>query len=399
MRRTHRNLYTIGLFVFVGLVQSKAARAGDKINIEGSWRYNQVGCWTGPISNVQTAASNFMNGMFATPNSAGYSFGQRWTESTSTLVWASDFYDYGASGDANDSDHLYFDKPGTAISYYMGHGICGWNGDTTVNCASNSQCQQGFTRGFGLPNGTVSSRSNFGTVPGLSTIGFCRGQPGDTVGTCSYPMWNSRAMALSDCTHPTSRQGLVGYGSGQVRWGDSPNSGSWAGAGTDGGTNLVVIEASCAEMSKRPNEIWPAFAGVHLVATTMVHQGDAYISSIRGQLLAQEYQNNPFSSVSDSWLRAMNGLGAPGVNARCTNAAGTGYNWGVGGTVSGGYGTNGCGGHTIQAMGASSTEAFNHQTENWYGLRLDTNDGKGNGWYNYRQHCNWNCSAWPMDRP
>lgn len=392
MQRHRQRQHTFVAVVFVSIMSTSVADAQSSygINVEASGLYNQSGCWGGPLSNPPIAANNFLDKMLSVST---YPFYRRnkFTESGGVYnVWSSDFYDPERTGDTTDHDEIYFDGQGSAISYYFGHGACAWVGDTNVSCYHNSSCDSSFSRSAGSPIGTLT-RSSFGTPPFTSTSGFCRRDvPGSSVGRCSYPMWNSRALAVSDCNHSIAEGGTVFYGGGDVKWGEGLSVGNWGGAGKNGGTHVVVLEASCASMTGRQNEIWPAFAGVHFLATTLVHQGDAYISTTRGQNWAQEYVSHPTASAAYAWLTAATNEPA-NPSYPCVGSAGVSYGSGAG--------INGCGGHAIDALGASSAEASSLLAQNWSSITYDWAGGAGNAYWNSRYQCNWNCSYWTVDLP
>jgi hypothetical protein len=124
--------------------------------------------------------------------------------------------------DAYNMDTLIFDQPGTAISYFTGHGTCGpYGANPPQSCTSTTQCTK--------------------PVPGTTMPGSCKYGPGD----------NPQCVYLSDrrlfTDSPYDRfQHQVDYSANNfVHWGESQTSGGWAGGGTDGGTNMVVLDISC----------------------------------------------------------------------------------------------------------------------------------------------------------
>jgi hypothetical protein len=213
--------------------------------------------------------------------------------------------------------------------------------------------------------------------------------PGDNYGTCSYTT-PTRALALGNCTDGGGavRAGRVWYGhsAGWVSWGESQWSGSWAGASTNGGTNLIVNHASCAERAQRGQEIWGAFAGLHLLANTLVHTGDTDLVADRGSSFAIEYIIAPNYSVSDAWVYGMNNISERNEFCQARPPAWTVYG--------GGFGASGCAGHVITSMGATQAEANTLLNETWWDLLNDSIDAKGRSFWSSKFICNYDCSTW-----
>jgi hypothetical protein len=182
--------------------------------------------------------------------------------------------------------------------------------------------------------------------------------------------------------------GLVNYTGGPIRWGESPSSGGWAGAGTNGGTNLVVLDIS--------HGILPTFwyqtmrgasAGVQLIATMMTGGGDTSNVADRGSTFATFYRVNENAQVSASWLNTMNSLPA-GEGSACPGGGG-------------GHGFNGCGCNVIIGMDISAARAEASMFETWVSLTDDSNDALGNQFYTVRWQCNYPLtstgpSAWEL---
>lgn len=163
--------------------------------------------------------------------------------------------------------------------------------------------------------------------------------------------------------------GIVNYTGGQVRWGESATSGAWAGAGTNGGTNLVVLDIS--------HGILPTFwyqtlrnasAGVHMIATLMTAGGDTANSAIRGSTFARMWAANPNGNVAQAWLDTMSSL--PATDR-----------------------FNGFGCNIVVAMDSTAQGAASKMNEDWIDLRSDNRDAKGNTWYSARWQCNYTLSS------
>jgi hypothetical protein len=164
--------------------------------------------------------------------------------------------------------------------------------------------------------------------------------------------------------------GSVNYSGGPIRWGESPESGDWAGAGTNGGTNLVVLDIS--------HGVYPTFwyqtfrnasGGVHMIATIMTAGGDTANVADRGKTFASFYKQNEFNRVSTSWQETMNSLPANITDQSVCPAGG------------GGHGFNGCGCNIIVGMDNSPKRALGAMNEGWVHLANDRNDAWGNQFY------------------
>jgi hypothetical protein len=326
---------------------------------------NDYSACNGPsLSNRIANADGFLDGMLSGgPMHPVFTPGLHYTDSK---VWATDFRDPDV-GSVQDDDTNNFDRSGDAISYYSGHGVC-ITGDTLQLCYGASDCSS-------PPGGT--------SLPAM-----CRAMPGDSYGTCSYTSM-TRQMAVGDCTDGNpSLNGRVNYSSGKVKWGESPFSTGWAGAGINGGINLAVVDASCAMMSGREREVWPVFAGVHMVAFTTVHSGDTADVSDRGSAFSARYQANPLGSVGRAWVDALNAVS--NRNSWCSNAEKTQ-------SFGGGFGYNGCGLNEMVSMDVDISVAEWHtDSETWQDVQNDELDSTGRSHWWGHWTCNWDCKTYPV---
>ena len=170
----------------------------------------------GDLSNSIANGDGFLNGLVF-PGSPFFQ-SARWTDGT---VYDTDFVDPELNALGNDTNN--FDKPGTAISYLTAHGIVD-HGCSTVSCTTTAACTNPSTA----------------TGPGAPRLpGTCRFSPFDNP-RCCY-MVDRQAIV-----HGSGDKfgGLVNYTGGAIRWGESPEAGGWAGARTNGGTNVVVLDIS-----------------------------------------------------------------------------------------------------------------------------------------------------------
>jgi len=234
------------------------AGANSKISIEAVDDYPNCGPLLNNIANVD----NFRNRMLAI---SGYTSGIRYTNA---FVLALDFQDpekiFGG-GDMNN-----FDRSTDAISYFSGHGWC--NNSTSSTCTTASGC--------------------------ASMTGFSkkciRWSENPLVGKCFYN--KPRTLTVDSSPNCTD----VNYMDGTVALGESSNSGSWAGAGTNGNINFAVIDNSCGVtpgFEGFPN--WSMFAGLTTAAFVMPtrRSNDNADVSGRGREWADIYVANTGSAA------------------------------------------------------------------------------------------------------
>ena len=245
-----------------------------------------------------------------------------------------DFYD------AANMDSLNFDRPNTAISYFTGHGTCGPYGATP-------------------PQACTTTKTCTTPVPGTTLPGSCKFGPGD-ISQCVY--LSDRSLFTNSGFDRSN--GNVDYGSGRVHWGESSNSGAWANAGTDGGTNMAVLDISCGVLPTFwVQQTQPAMAGIHMLATIMPVTGDTANVSDRGSLFGSAWAQNADSRVADGWLTTLNSIAGSGING------------------------GGC--NFVIAYDATAQSAQSKLDENWNELAQDGRDAKGANFWSARWLCNW----------
>lgn len=345
--------------VTAAMCWAPGALAGNRITTEAVDDYSA--CNGGSLANSLADANGFRSKMLA-PGSI-FSPGVKWENGD---VWRSDFLDPQKFSGGEDSSN--FDRSGDAIAYFAGHGVCGWNG------APN----QGLSGQFCTKTAQCSSPPAGTTGPGV-----CWRRPGDGFGQCAYR--TQRALAVGNCSSPSPNNGIANYSNGTVAFGESATSTGWAGAGTNGGVNLVVLHSSCALLSAREAEVFPAFAGAHMMAFTVVHTGDTANVADRGSSFGARYLANPNGSVATAWADAMNSINHS--NDWCRNAANNK-------AYGGGRGFNGCGSHEMLSLDTTVAGAQGHLNENWSALKNDAADAKGSGAWAIRFTCNWDCKTW-----
>jgi hypothetical protein len=311
----------------------------------------------GPKASLMYSIANgdgFIQGM--TIAGSPWELKTRWVDKD---VWDRDLMDREINRSANDD--LYFDQPGVAISYFTGHGIV-TSGCSTQPCSTTATCTT--------------------PVAGARLPGTCRFSPFDSPRCCYMVDRDAVTSGQYDIVG-----GFVDYTGGQVRWGESANSGPWAGAGTNGGTNLVVLDISHGVLPPFWFEtLRNACAGVHMIATLMTAGGDTCNVADRGSTFARIWEANQSGNVAQAWLDTMSALPA-GEGQPCGKE--------------GGHGFNGCGCHIVVAMNSTAQGAQSNIDEDWIDLRSDERDAKGNNWYVVKWQCNYtlsstNQSAWEL---
>ncbi|QDQ25198.1 hypothetical protein FNU76_01855 [Chitinimonas arctica] len=304
----------------------------------------------GALSNDIPNVDNFRNRMLSI---AGYTASIRYVNG---LVYPTDFPDPQiVAGNADTSN---FDRPGDAIAYFSGHGTC--DDQTNTACTTTAGCPD--------IAGTQKKCLRFTDSP--------------LAGRCVY----SRPRNIVVDRTGTSCQ-LVNYSTGAVRWGEDASSGAWAGAGTNGGINLAVIDNSCGiTPDLYVPEMLNAFAGVSsiaLIMPTRVGSDTADVAN-RGRAFADRYVANVNSAVGPSWTDAINSV---------TGGSGCAFGGGNHGVV-------GCGAHIIVSVEINQARAeWANRTESWVQLRNEANDGIGWGWMSWLYTCNYDCNNHPFILP
>jgi hypothetical protein len=318
-------------------------------------------------------ADNYRNHLI---NASGTIFtaGQRYTDS---LVWDSDFIDPEASGSSLDQDATFFDHAGSFSSYFCGHGICdddpAFNGLSAQSCTASTQCNK--------------------PPAGMAMPGYClgNGPTQNSHGTCFYQMARKMVISSNSNNHYSN---VINYSSGaRIKFGESSNSGTWGGAGTNGGQNFAIISNSCG---LRPSFYWEEthqlFAGIHALGIIMpiTSGSDDWDAPDRGTFVAQGFSSNINSSVGLSFIDAINSM-AQNEGPGCPSGSGSNYSHG------GGHGIGGCGAQVIESVdGSTSATNWHTLTESWLGMTLDGNDATGGNWISAYIACNYDCNNNPI---
>jgi hypothetical protein len=347
-RRYALGLLTGAVGLLAGFAPAFAADTG--ITIEAVDKYS-----CGALSQNKPNVDGFRNRMLAI---AGYTAGVRYTDG---LVYPTDFTD--PQKVAGGADTYNFDRSGDAIAYFSGHGTC--NDQTTTSCTTTAGCP---------------------TLAGLQKR--CVRHTDGSSGLSGRCMYSRPRQIIVDKTGKAC-QG-VDYSTGPVRWGESTNAlpANWAGAGTNGGINLAVIDNSCGiTPDLYIAEFWNAFAGISSIASIMpTRQGsDTADVAGRGRAFADRYVANPNSSVGYSWTGSINSV---------TGGSGCAFGGGNHGIV-------GCGAHvTISAEKTRTWAEWQNRTETWVQLRNPSYDAYGpTGWMSWIFTCNYDCNNHPIILP
>jgi hypothetical protein len=328
---------------YCGVPAGWSAETG--ITIEAVDKYS-----CGALSQNKPNVDNFRTRMLSI---SGYTAGVRFTDG---LVFPTDFTDpQKVSGGA---DTFNFDRPGDAIAYFSGHGIC--DDQTGTACTSAASC----------PN-----------VAGVQKR-CLRFTDNPLRGRCVY---SRPRNIVVDRTGKSCQS--VNYSTDGVAWGEDPTSGAWDGAGTNGGINFAVIDNSCGiTPDLYIPEMLGAFAGVSTIALIMptrVGDDTADVSG-RGSAFGDRYVANRNSSIARSWTDAINSV-----------TGGSGCAFG-----GGNHGVIGCGAHIAVSLEVNQARAdWANRIETWEQLRDPANDGIGQGWMSWIYTCNYDCNNHPFILP
>src|SRR6266550_485304 len=308
----------------VGLLSACATES--RITIEAVDVYS-----CGSLKNNAANVDNFRDRMLSI---AGYTSGVRFTDG---LVWTTDFTDPEVVAGGDDSSN--FDRSGDVIAYFSGHGTC--DDQSKTACTSTARCPD---------------------VAGVEKR-CLRFTDNPLAGRCVYS--RPRTIVV-DKTGKACQN--VDYSTNGVRWGEDSSAGSWAGAGTNGGINLAVIDNSCGiTPDLYIPEMLNAFAGVSTIALIMptrVGDDTADVAN-RGRAFADRYVANQNSSVGPSWTDAINSVTG---GSACAFGGGN-------------HGVDGCGAHIAISVEVNEARAeWANGIETWGQLRDPANDAIGWGW-------------------
>ena len=348
MRKRH-SLFTCATIMSAGLLSVPALANSDGITTESINDYDGNGDLANSIAN----GNGFRSGMMP----SGSTFWSAGDNLTDGFVFDSHFVDDDIYGNGN--DYAAFDEQGDAIAYFTGHGMCNAGTSPVQSCSTSSQCNS--------------------PGPGQSLPGSCQDAPNISP-NCRY--WSNRHMITNGIWSWFSNDVNYSYG---IKWGESAYSGSWAGAGTDGGVNLVVADISCGSVPSFESELFSIFAGLHMLATIMPIAGDTANLATRGSTFASRWAANSNGSVGQAWMDTLTLLPASPSGGSACGASG------------GGRGINGCGANHAFSIAPTAQEAANKiDYESWVGLKNDNNDATSQGYWAGRIICNYDCSANPI---
>jgi len=344
---------------------SKSLLAGDKVMAEGLDYTNQSICseWS-LLHYTVNNTRGFYNGLVT--SGSPWQAGSIYLE---TSVWDTDFVDIQKN--IAGQDYANFDHSGYGISYFSGHGSSGDFTSPQYNCSSHSACQS--------------------LIPSGTGPGKCLWNPGSAQGTCFF---NAEHL-IGTCSFISSFGNGPDSVTGIMKFGESPTSGTWAGAGSDGGVNIAILDNS--NTLRSPTFAWqslgPMFAGVHMMGVVMpIGWGSDNLDNQEvGPTFAIRLRSNPSASLAEQWLLSLNDVSAS-IGTTCGS---TGGGHGIGGATYGG----GCGGRYMGAIsntysGAYSTVVY----QSTYGAQNDNNDMTGASYLIYSYICNYDCQTYPFDK-
>ena len=312
-------------------------------------------------------ADNFRNGLLNAPGTI-FTPGHRFTNRS---VYDTDFVDPDVTGHWFDNDTWNFDQAGNGVAYVCLHGTC--NDTTNQFCWSSADCNS--------------------PGPGQSLPGACigSGPPFDWWGWCAY--YADRYMITTADAYGNHYGGWIDYSNGYVKWGETPNSGGWAGAGTNGGVNFGLLSNSCGT---RPGfvqqQVLPLFAGMTVLGIVMpvTPQGaDDVDAPVHGTALSNAYRTNPNGSIGHAWADSI--VGIPYNDGGSCPYLNGNYAYG------GGRGITGCGAqlaHTLDEF--QSYALWDRDTESWNQAVDDGNDATGANWWAAAWTCNYDCNTYPF---
>lgn len=276
-------------------------------------------------------------------------------------VWDRDFYDPQLTGVGTDND-AWSDQAGTGISLYIGHGFC--DDMTVTGCTSDANC----------PSGSYCPGGNL--IPGTQHV--CIQQTARIFQTSSASSLHGNIV--------TYGQNFGQPAALSIAWGEDSASGSWGGAGTNGGTNVAILLNSCGFRSRLlAAETSNMFAGIHSLLVAVPTSALGYTGSFgtlaysdasqwaeRGANLAAIIQANLNAPVGDAWLNGtllahgFTGLnGAPPEGANMILSKDT----------------------TLSAV------QFHANLETWNQAKQESFDGHGLGFFWFRYACNYSCNT------
>jgi hypothetical protein len=257
---TLRRSIAISSATYIAMFGNNANASKLYVNAESTNTYTP--CFTGSdLSNSNSSAVNFLNGITAVPNTPFLAANGGVLEDTNAYN-----VDYMDPGEAPNSpsgadDYLYADAPDVAISYFQGHGIgvvqggssCG---GSAANCTSPPS---GATNGWG--GAVISNSGTCVATPAIGTGGLCDWATFRALVTCGRGDQASSGVP----NH------LAAFSTGAMVLGNNPTSGNWRGAGTNGGSSLTIFHISHGMDTFFPNLEWsPLYGGLTIFGSIQV---------------------------------------------------------------------------------------------------------------------------------
>jgi hypothetical protein len=365
-RRMIRALLALTFSVSLQTFAPRGAVAANGVFVEGVSDYSVFrsfyGDGTGDIWGMQDA-TGFLTTMAQS--------GSPWVSKGfygNNNVWDYDFIDPEITHNTSDADWNGIDRKGVAFAYASMHGSC--DDVTTQNCLHGSDCPSG--------------QACVNTPPSVYSTRCVRNTP--------------RCLVTSSTTSGHGQ--FVYYGNSTVKWGEDSFSGGWAGAGTNGGANVIFVRNSCG--SRSPffwNQTYSAYAGAMLIFWTLNQSAmsggpnsgssDTFMSPTDGQALANLALMNPNNSIASVEFLAMS---QRTVGTSCPDQTSTF-------TYGGGQGYSGCAADVAIAWDSTQAAATaNVQNLTWNQAADSSHKAHGNSYGFSWFHCNYDCNLYQMTK-
>jgi hypothetical protein len=173
----------------------------------------------------------------------------------------------------------------------VGHGYC--DDQSQIACNKTADCND---------------------VIGLTKV-CTRFSENPVTGKCEYS--SPRSLVTAGNNSGATGSDRVNISTTNMRLGESPTSGGWAGAGTNGNLNVAILDISCGVTPDMIQQQYTnVFAGAALIGTIMPTRSgdDTWDSSDRGTAFGAAYMK-PTSSVGAAWVNALSATSGGGACA------------------------------------------------------------------------------------
>jgi len=353
------------LLVFTpACAQAPSAQIHNRVVVETVNSYSACFGSSSPLTNSNASGSGFLSFLYGPFSLQQYlPLVTQWQDGN---VWDTDFLDPDLPG-ANrlDNDTANFDQPGTAISFFQGHGagLLKPSGSGSL-CNSGDDCAN-------PPAGTSVGNLQDGTCAWspLSVArtgkGYCNYTSTPTLNTCGNFDAHGHKAALSP-----------GMALGETPFRTA--FGLWRPAGKNGGTSVAIVHMSFGMWTFFPSSEWAGlFDGLQLYLGLMVSADDSEDSASFGPAVGQAIVTNVLGSVADGYLNAMSSV---------TDGSGC-KGW------PGGF--NGCGCHFAMTLSQGAQGASDNFNGDFFSLLVDGDSQFGPGYWQWGAVCNYDPVKYP----